>query len=139
MWGGSRPRTRRSSPTLAQTRRAYPHPTRSGTTMSEREFERNAMRHTLRNALPGMALAATVLASVTGLGGALSGLTKNRATIPDSAPVMPGLDRTASTTDANRTLAALPLRFEPNHGQTAAEVDFLCRAGGGTVFTQPAA
>lgn len=107
--------------------------------MSERDFERNAMRHTLRNALPGIALAATVLASVAGLGGALSGLAKNRATVSDSTPVIHGPDRTASTTDANRTLSALPLRFEPNQGQTAAEVDFLCRAAGGTVFTQPAA
>lgn len=58
------------------------------------------------------------------------------ARLLDSAAVLPAAAASQSGTAVER-LAKLPLRFEPNHGQTDARVSFLSRGPGYTLFLSP--
>src|SRR5687767_5998051 len=98
--------------------------------MSNGDHERNAMGFRRKHALPGVVLGFLILIA---LGCWIKGLAHlaTRQAAPKAA------HSTNVVAKTQTALADLPLRFEPNVGQSATSYDYLCRTPGANLYTRP--
>src|SRR5687767_1194521 len=98
--------------------------------MSNGDHERNAMGFSRKHTFPALVLGFTLTAAlgcwIQVLPYLLTRQTAPKAALTRSVPDKP-----------QPKLSDLPLRFEPNVGQTADGYDFISRTPGATLFTRP--